>query len=99
MTFPRQDDGAARRGRADACEPDNFAAVIQFSAFLKTHGPRSLKDWMNYGIDASQSCEIPAVSFEERKTRADEIAIGSAVHLRGAMAITWQCARMPSCEQ
>jgi|SRR5271165_6506243 len=75
MTFPREDDGAPRRGRAAACEADNFAAVIQFPAFLKTHGPRSLKDWMNYGVYVSQSCEIPAASFEERKTRADEIAI------------------------
>jgi hypothetical protein len=24
---------------------------------------------------------------------------GSAVHLPGVMAITWQCARVPSCEQ
>jgi hypothetical protein len=75
MTFPLEDDGAPRRRRAAACEADNFAAVIQFPAFLKTHGPRSLKDWMNYGVYASRSCEIPAVSFEKRKTRADEIAI------------------------
>jgi len=75
MTFPREDDGAPRRRRAAACEADNFAAVIQFPAFLKTHGPRSLKDWMNYGVCVSQSCEIPAVSFEERKAGADEIAI------------------------
>ncbi len=75
MTFPREDDGAPRRGRAAACEADNFAAVIQFLAFLKTHGPTSPKDWMNYGVYASQSCEIPAVGFEERRARADEIAI------------------------
>ena len=75
MTFPREDDGAPRCGRTAACESDNFAGVIQFLAFLKTHGPRSLKDWMHYGVCASQSCEIPAVGFEERKAGADEIAI------------------------
>ena len=75
MTFPREDDGAPRRRRGAACEADNFAAVIQFLAFLKTHGARSLKDWMHYGVYVSQSCEIPAVSFEERKARADEIAV------------------------
>jgi hypothetical protein len=75
MTFPRQDDGAPRRGRPAAREADNFAAVIQFPAFLKTHGPRSLKDWINYGVYVSRSCEIPAVSFEQRKARADEIGI------------------------
>ncbi len=72
MTFPRE-DVAPRRGRAAACEADNFAAVIQFPAFLKTHGPRSLKDWMNYGVCVSRSRDIPAVGFEERKARADEV--------------------------
>jgi hypothetical protein len=74
LTFPRQDNAAPRRGRAAVCEADNFAAVIQLPAFLKTHGPRSLKDWMSYGICASQSCEIPAVSFRERTAGTDEIA-------------------------
>ncbi len=88
MTFPREDDGAPRRGRTAACESDNFAGVIQFLAFLKTHGPRSLKDWMHNGVCASQSCEIPAVGFEERKAGPMRSLSGSAVRRAGVMAIT-----------